>query len=147
MPAAKNPVITAMFALEVQGISKAFFKEASGFNSESEVVELRQVNDKGVEVINKIPGRTKWDNITLRRGTTDNMDLWKWRKLVLDGNVHQARKEGSVVMYDQDFTEVARFNFRGGWPSVWKGADLKADDNAVAIEEIVITHEGLERVL
>jgi phage tail-like protein len=32
-----------------------------------------------------------------------------------------------------------------GWPSKWKGADLNAGENAVAVEEITITHEGLER--
>ena len=50
-----------------------------------------------------------------------------------------------MVLYNQGGEEVARFNFIRGWPSTWKGADLSADDNSIAIEEMVITHEGLER--
>ena len=50
-------------------------------------------------------------------------------------------------MYNQASEEIARFNFTNGWPSGWKGPDVNAEDQAVAIEEITIAHEGLERVL
>ena len=33
--------------------------------------------------------------------------------------------------------------FRGGLAAAWKGPELKAGDNAVAIESIEIAHEGL----
>ena len=58
-----------------------------------------------------------------------------------------ARADGSIVMYNARHEEVARFNFRNGWPSSWKGPDVSADDESVAIEEITIAHEGLTRAL
>ena len=42
---------------------------------------------------------------------------------------------------------MARFKFANGWPSGWKGPDVNSEDQSVAIEEITITHEGLERAL
>ena len=43
------------------------------------------------------------------------------------------------------FCVTAGFNFVNGWPSSWKGPDVSAEDNAVAVEEITIAHEGLVR--
>ena len=63
----------------------------------------------------------------------------------LEGDIDSARRNGSIVLYDSMQTEVARWNFVNGWPSVWKGADLDAGANEVAVEEVTIAHEGLVR--
>jgi phage tail-like protein len=48
-------------------------------------------------------------------------------------------------MFDQEFNEVARWNFTSGWPSKVSGPSPKADGNEVGIEELTIVHEGIER--
>jgi phage tail-like protein len=88
----------------------------------------------------------KWNNITLKRGITDAMDMWKWRALVEQGNVTEARKNGSIVMYNQQGTEVARWDFVSAWPSKITGPTANATNNEVGIEELEITHEGYKRV-
>ena len=113
--------------------------------SESEIIEQKVVNEKGIEIVKKIPGRLKWGDITLKRGITSSMDLWKWRKLVEDGDVKGARKSGSIVMYDSTLTEKARWNFEGAWPSKISGPQPKADSNEIGIEEITIVHEYITR--
>ena len=145
--AERDPLIGAHFALDVDGVVSAFFKEASGFNNSTEVITHQAVDDKGRSVIQKIPGDLTWDDITLRRGITDDRALWDWRQKVIDGQVEDARANGSIIMYNTTNDEVARFNFVNGWPSGWKGPDVSSEDQTVAIEEITIAHEGLERVL
>ncbi|MCH8897873.1 MAG: phage tail protein [Chloroflexi bacterium] len=145
--AERDPLIGAHFALDVDGVVSAFFKEASGFNNSSEVVTHQAVDAQGRTVIQKIPGTLTWDDIILRRGITDDKGLWDWRQKVIDGLVSEARANGSVIMYNSMNEEVARFNFANGWPSGWKGPDVNSEDQSVAIEEITITHEGLERAL
>ena len=145
--AERDPLIGAHFALEVQGVVSAFFSQASGFNNASEVITHQAVDGQGRTVIQKIPGDLTWDDITLNRGITDDSSLWDWRQKVIDGEVESARADGSIVMYNARHAEVARFNFRNGWPSSWKGPDVSADDESVAIEEITIAHEGLTRAL
>ena len=142
----KDPLASYTFCLEIDGISSAFFKEGSGFDSSVEVIEHRENGKGGKEVIRKLPGRTKWSDITLKRGSTDDMALWSWYKKVLDGDIAGARKNGSIVIYDTTRKEVARFNFVNGWPSKWKGPDLNSTNNQVALEEITIAHEGLTRL-
>ena len=145
--AERDPLIGAHFALEVQGVVSAFFSQASGFNNSSEVVDHVAVDANGRSVKQKIPGDLTWDDLTLNRGITDDLALWNWRQQVIDGDVVGARKDGSVIMYNQASQEMARFNFTNGWPSGWKGPDVSSEDQSVAIEEITIAHEGLVRAL
>ena len=56
-----------------------------------------------------------------------------------------ARRDGSIVMYDQQLEEVARWNFERAWPLKVSGPSMKSDSNEFGIEELVITHEGLYR--
>jgi len=141
-----NPLATFSFHVELDGLDIGSFKECAGVDSETEIIEYKEVGPNGVMIIRKLPGAMKWSNITLKKSIDNQKTLWDWRKQIEDGKIAEARKNGSIVLYDSLQTEVARWNFRDGWPSTWKGANLNASENGVAIEEIVITHEGLERV-
>ena len=136
---------TFSFHVELDGIDIGAFKEASGVDSETEIVEYKETTKDGKMIIRKLPGAMKWSDITLKKRIDDKKDLWDWRKEVEQGDIDSARRNGSIVLYDSTAKEVARWNFMNGWPSKWKGADLNAGENAVAVEEITITHEGLER--
>jgi phage tail-like protein len=140
-----DPLVGYHFHVEIDGITQAQFRECSGLGSESQVVEYKEAA-KGVTVIRKQPGAIKWQDITLKRGVTDVMELWNWRKLVEQGKVDEARKNGSIVLYNQAEKEIARWNFKEGWPSKLSGPSVKADGNDVAIEEMTLAIEGLERV-
>jgi phage tail-like protein len=141
-----DPLVAFNFMVEVSGVISGYFTEASGLGSENEVVEHKIVGKGDKEAVRKIPGRLKWGDITLKRGITANMDMWKWRKMVEQGKVGEPRKDGSIVMFDQAGTEVARWNFKAGWPSKLNGPSVKSDGNEVGVEELTIVHEFIERV-
>ena len=141
----EDPLVSFHFAVDIQGVVQGFFTECSGLGSETEIVEHKVVKD-GVEVVMKVPGRLKWENIVLKRGITSNMDIWTWRKQVETGDVSGARRDGSIVMFDQTLSEVARWNFIRGWPSKVTGPSVKSDSNEIGVEELTITHEYIERV-
>ena len=142
----ENPLVGFHFAVDIQGVVKGYFTECSGLGSEHEVIEHKVVTEKGLEVVQKIPGRMKWENITLKRGITSNMDMRKWRKQVEDVDVKGARRDGSIVMYDQELKEVARWNFERAWPLKVTGPQPKSDSNEVGVEEMSIAHEYIKRV-
>jgi phage tail-like protein len=146
LPELVDPQVVHHFGLEVEGINEASFREASGFETSNDVIENRESGPDGKQFISKQPGNLKWGDITLKRGMTDSKALYEWRKLVIDGKHKQARKNGSVIFYDAENGEIARFNFVRGWPSKWKGPDVNTTNNAVAVEEITIAHEGWDRV-
>jgi phage tail-like protein len=140
-----DPLVSVSFFVEVQGVFTGTFRGCTGLGSQSEVIENLAAGAGGVTHIYKIPGVTRWTNIVLKRGVTDSMDVWAWRKQVEEGKVNEARKNGSIIMYDQTNTEVARWNFENGWPAKISGPNLDASTNEIAIEELEIAHEKLVR--
>ena len=142
----EDPLVSFHFMIDVQGEITGYFTEVSGLGSESEIIEQKVVNEKGIEIIKKIPGRLKWGDITLKRGITSNLDMWNWRKKVEEGKVNDARKNGSIVMFDQELAEKARWNFVNGWPTKITGPAPKADSNEIGVEELTIAHELITRV-
>jgi len=141
----EDPLVGCRFKVDVGGVVTGYFTECSGLGSETEIIESKVVNEKGVEVVMKVPGRLKWGDITLKRGITSDMQIWDWRKKVEEGDVEGARRNGSIVMYDQSLGERARWNFMNAWPSKVSGPTPKADSNEIGIEELVIVHEYITR--
>ncbi len=141
-----DPLIGFNFGLELQGTITGYFTECSGIGSEHEIVEHKVVNDKGMEIVQKIAGRLKWQDVGLKRGITDNMQLWDWRALVEQGKMTEARKTCSIIMFDRNYVEVARWNFENAWPSKVTGPSVKADSNEFGVEELTLVHEGMWRV-
>ena len=129
------------FLVELDGITAAGFSECHGLDVEVEVIEYREGTDK-VNSVRKLPGLVKYTNITLKRGFTADMSLWNWFKSVVNGQVQ--RTTGSIVLLDAARNEVARWNFVNAWPSKWEGPRLCAKTSEVAIETLVIEHEGLD---
>ena len=141
-----DPLVSAWFGVEFQNQVVGAFRECSGLGSENEVVEYKASGQKGEYEVKKVPGRMKWNNITLKRGITDAMDMWDWRKLVEEGKIDDARKNGAIVMFNQAGDAIARWEFVNAWPSKLTGPTANAGNNEVAIEELEITHEGYKRV-
>jgi len=131
--------------LEIDGITEGVFREVSGLDSETEVIEHRVTGKGGNIVIHKVPGALKWSNIVLRRGITDDRKLHDWRQKIEQGQIEANRKNGSVTCYNPAGEPVAKYTFKNGWPCKWKGPGLDASKNEIAIEEIELAHEGLER--
>ena len=137
------------FLLEIQGIigdTKVIiggFKSVSGMDSETEVIEFKQGNDK---VVRKKPGRTTYSNIVLERGYTATDDLFKWRKNIEDGVID--RRSGTITVLDNDGeTIVAQFNFYEAWPAKWTVPEVDSEKSGMAIEKIELAVEKVERVL
>lgn len=142
----KDPLISAWFGVDFGDGVVGAFRECTGLGSENEVVESKASGPDGKYVIKKLPGRMKWNNITLKRGITDAMDMWKWRKMLEEGKVQEARRNGTITMFNTMGEPVARWKFVNAWPSKLTGPSANATNNEVAIEELEIVHEGYERV-
>jgi phage tail-like protein len=141
----EDPLVSAWFAVDFQDQIKGAFRECTGMGSESEIVESKESNEQGQMVLKKVPGRMKWNNITLKRGITSSMEMWQWRELVEQGKMDQARTNGSIKMFSPDGEVIARWNFVNAWPSKLSGPTANATNNEVGIEELEITHEGYWR--
>jgi len=143
----EDPLVAFKFGLEIEGKLSGFFTQVGGIGSETEVIQHKVVNDKTGETLTmQVPGRLTWTPVTLKRGVTSSMDIWDWRQKVVEGKVEEARTNCSIVAYNQENTEIARWNFENAWPSKVVGPEMDAGSTNYMIEDVTIVHEGVLRV-
>lgn len=136
-----DPFRNFNFLVEIDGITRAAFRECSGLDSSQDPIDYREGGDP--LHTRKIPGLNKYSNISLKRGITTDVELWEWRQKAATGNVE--RRNGSIILVNEKGEEKLRWNFREGWPTKWTGPTFNATANEVAIESLDIVHEGIEK--
>ncbi|WP_028066677.1 phage tail protein [Solirubrobacter soli] len=131
------------FAVEIDNTNVAGFRESSGLTFTTDPIEYREGNSTQLHVL-KLPGLTKYGNIQLRRGFTQNLELWNWYLTVVNGAPE--RKAGAIVLRDEEQQPVVRWRFVEGWVCKWEGPAMNATTNEVAIESIEICVERVDIV-
>ena len=134
-----DPYKNYNFQVEIQGITVAGFSEVSGLSSEVEVIEYREGGD---HLTRKLPGLKKFTNVVLKRGMTTSRDLYNWHKALLQGTLE--RRHATIVLLDDQRTEVARWQLVDAFPQKYEGPRLNAKTSEVAIETFVLCCEWIE---
>ena len=144
MPAERNdPYRGYNYVVEIDGVASAGFTEASGMTFDVDSVDYREGTDRQLHV-RKLTGLRKFSNIMLKRGITQNRELWDWYRQVLNGDVQ--RRNGAITLRDEEYVDQLRWEFSEGWIAKWEGPALNASGNDVAIESIEIIVERVELV-
>lgn len=138
-PHRPDPYFSHNFYVEWNGIIHAGFRECTGMNSTQTASEYREGTDP--PTVRKLPGMVTYGNITLKRGTTNNDELWQWRSKIMKGQVE--RREVSIVLLDDTGKEKIRWNLTNCWPVTWTAPDFNATSNDAAIESLELAHEGI----
>jgi len=141
-PARKDPYKNFNFLVEIDGITQAGFSECSGLRLEVDVVEYREGGESS-SAVRKLPGRAKVGDITLKRGITASNQLQAWIESTAKGVT--TRKNGVIVLLDDERKPVVRWKFFSAFPRKWEGPVLDAKGSDVAIETLTLCCEGLER--
>ena len=138
-----DPYPAYNFEVEIDGIGKGSFSEVSGLNADIDAIEYRTGNSKENNVL-KLPGLSKFTNITLKRGIVGDLSLWNWINSAMQGNIRRASV--SITLLDELHNPVLVWRLTRAWPCKWTGPVLNAKSSEVAIETLEICHEGLELV-
>jgi phage tail-like protein len=117
------------------------FAEVSGLGMSVEYAEYRNGNER-VSTPRKIPGLTKVNDVTLKRGIIGSPDLFEWLRSVAQGTPDP--RTVTITLLDGDRQPVVVWRLRDAQPAAWLGPSLRARDGALAFEEIRLVCEGLE---
>ena len=126
------------FTVQIEGLTAGVFREVTGIGVETEVIELREGGSKEVR---KVPGVSKFPNVTLKRGITGSSDLHDWALANLAGK--DVRRSVTITLSDTNGVTVAAWTLNRAWPVKWQAPQLNASANEVAIETIELAHEGV----
>lgn len=135
----KNPYKKFRFLVELEGLIVGGFSEVSGLQVKTEVETVEERGTNNYE--HKLPKKTKYPNVVLKRGIIDSNAIWKWHQDVINGKTSQ--KSGCIILLDNIGNEKLRWRFTQAYPVKWSGSELKADGNNVEVESLELVHEGI----
>ena len=140
------PFTAFNFAVEIKvdGVAMqvvdAAFSECDGLEMTMDVKTIREGGNNGKQI--RLTGPMNFGQLTLKRGMTDNLDLWKWASTMLTNRA--LRADAEVVLFAADGeTERARFLLSRCMPVKIKAPAMNAKDGTIAIEEMQLAYESL----
>ena len=142
---ARDPYTGYRFIVEVAGVVHAYFQECSGMSMTTEVKDFWEggLNDNK----HKLPGRTNFSNVTLKRGLTDSTDMWDW---IHDFNAAQDKtsqtKDVAIVQLDFQGGQLYRWELGGAWPVKWTGPSFNTSQSSMSVETFEVAFASLTAV-
>lgn len=143
-----------------QLLCAGYFSEVSGFELTMEPKAIQEGGRNWGEL--QRSGITRFAPMVLKRGVTTVNDLWAWFDATTRGSNYGYRLHGEIVVLGNPSTTVTgggtgshpevtvqenplmTWKLSGVLPTKFKGPDMNATANQVAIEELHLVHEGLE---
>ncbi|GAA4669529.1 MULTISPECIES: phage tail protein [Streptomyces] len=132
------------FGLEFDSVLIRQITEVTGLKMEQDVIELKQNTADGKYAIKKLPGRPKAGEVTVTRGLTEDNSFERWITDSRFGRMNNARRNGSIIVYDYEGIPIKRYKLINAWPKTLEISALKAGDTSVLTEKLAITFESIE---
>ena len=131
----KNEIFSSYYlVVEIDGIRSSRFLESNGIEMETEVIEVEEGGCNGFT--RKFPGKTKIKNLILKRGISDNNELFEWHQSVIKGNFE--KRTIAIILMNPAHVEIKRWDFSKAFPVRWKGPDLDTKESGFPIEMVEI---------
>lgn len=131
----------------ISGITKV-----SGLHRETEVIASREGTEPSI--MRKSPGQTVYEPIVLERGRTHSTEFEQWANKVYnfgaglgsESSLKDFRKDIIIELYNEAGQLVMAWKVYRCWPSKYSPLEtFNANSTEVAIESMVLEHEGWER--
>jgi phage tail-like protein len=136
----RDPLRGFNFEVDIEGIGVSSFSEVSGITGDGDAVDYREGTD-AINNVRKLPGMRKFTMLVFKRGYIPDSTLWEWYARIYNGQ--DDRRNGSVVLLNEQRKPIMRWHFENAWINKIEGPSLKAAGNEVAIESMELCHEGL----
>ena len=151
-PHRTDPYKNFKFRVKWEGKYVAGISSVSPLRRTTEVMTYRIGSEPSL--IRKLPGRIEFEPITLERGVTHDTEFEDWANKVwrfgagLGSEVSLAnfRKDIIIELLNEAGQVVKAYLVYRCWPSEYQALpQLDANTHEVAIEKLVLQHEGWER--
>ena len=145
-----DPYRNFKFRIKWDGKYVAGVSKVTALKKTTEVVEFRQGGDSSV--VHKLPGKTKYEAITIEAGLTHDPTFEEWANLVnnIQGDkamsLKDFRKEIEIEVLNEQGNIAMKYNVHRCWVSEYQSLpDLDANANAVALVHVKIENEGWKK--
>lgn len=147
-----DPYKNFKFRVKWDGRYVAGVSKVSALKRTTEIVKHRDGGDPSSS--RKSPGRTEYEDLTLERGVTHDVEFERWANKIwnygsgLGQEVSLAdfRKDLIIELYNEAGQLVLAYKVYRAWVTEYQAMpELDANANAVAIQTLKLAHEGWER--
>jgi phage tail-like protein len=145
-----DPYRNFKFRVKVDNQYVAGLSKCSALKRTTEVTEWREGGDPSTS--RQLPGKTKYEAVTLEAGLTHDPTFENWANLVhnFQGDAAMSlrnfRKDIIIDVYNEAGQKVHSYKLFRAWVSEYQALpELDASANAVAIQTIKLENEGWER--
>jgi phage tail-like protein len=145
-----DPYLGFKFKIKVDGQYVAGLNKCSALKKTTEVTPWYEGGDASGP--HQIPGKTKYDPITLEAGVTHDTTFEQWANKVNNfqgdaaASLASFRKDIAIEVYNLQGVKVLAYNVYRCWVSEYQALPgLDAGGNAVMITTIKLENEGWER--
>lgn len=127
-------------------LCNASFAECDGLEMTMDVKTIREGGNNAAQV--RLFGAVNYGTLTLKRGMTENFELWTWFESLYQLGQPVARGDVTVSVFAADgIKENVAFFLERCLPLKLKAPPLNAKDGIVAIEELQLAYEWMSRVV
>lgn len=131
------------YAVLIDGFKRAHFSEVSAAEVEAQPIEYREGDVKEMSP-GKPSGLARYGNVTLKWGTSENLEFVDWIKKCAGGETE--RKKVLIQLVDGENSDVkAQWELEEACPVEYTAPDSMSTDSEVTFERIELCHEGLTR--
>lgn len=135
------PLPEFYFKVTISDVGEMSFKEVSGLDREHDVIEYRAGDDKAFTKL-KMPGLIKNGEVTLKKGIfVSDQNFWSWIGEIKLNTIK--RRTVTISLMDENDAPAQTWELANAWPKKVSVEGFKADGNSVAMETLVLVHEGI----
>ena len=135
------PIPMFHFKVTIGSKGAIAFQEVSGLDTEYDVMEYRAGNSPEFSTV-RMPGLKKHSDITLKKGMfSGDTTLFDYFSSVKMNTV--VRETVTIQLLDEAQESLYTWTLKNAFPKKVTGASLNAKTSEAAIEEMVLSHEGL----
>jgi len=134
------PPVGFHFKVEFVGIGNdndTRFQSVAGLTLEYDTESFKEGGENRFE--HKLPLRTKYPDLSLKRGMLTDSKVIKW---CLDALQNRDFKPAqiNVILLNEQHQPLKTWNVYNAWPKKWSVSDFNAQDNALVIETLELSY-------
>ncbi|HEY9089065.1 MAG TPA: phage tail protein [Anaerolineaceae bacterium] len=115
------------FRIDVDGCGSIWCQDVTGLNVST---------PSGSPARPRLPGLTKYGNITLRRGMTASDEVLGWIQSCAAGKI--ARKRATITLMGEDGSDTATWQIKDAWALKYSFSEIAGEAPETAIETLEI---------
>lgn len=128
------------FKVKFDGIdpeTDQYFQSVSGLSVDIETEEIAEGGENRFK--HKLPVRTKYPNLVLKRGLLIDSAVIKWCRDAIE-NANFSPLDLTVILLNEKHEPLSTWSISHAYPVKWSVADFNAEESKVVIESIELAY-------